>query len=167
MAAAGVVSRAAMARPSLIARARTGRALLLSATLVDCLLLRSIAAHAGSPVVDSEKVMREHPVDPAKGASLTEVLRGAQASVNVWQITGTLPPHLHRAHEEVIIVRSGRARARIGDQDVELCPGDVFLVPKGTIHAARAIGEEPFVGVSVFAPAFDGSDRVPVPEPTP
>jgi len=167
MAAAGVVSRAAMARPSLIARARTGRALLLSATLVDCLLLRSIAAHAGSPVVDSEKVMREHPVDPAKGASLTEVLRGAQASVNVWQITGTLPPHLHRAHEEVIIVRSGHARARIGDQDVELGPGDVFLVPKGTIHAARAIGEEPFVGVSVFAPAFDGSDRVPVPEPTP
>jgi quercetin dioxygenase-like cupin family protein len=78
-----------------------------------------------------------------------------------------MPPHLHREHEEIIIVRTGRARARIGERDVDLKPGDVFLVPKNTVHAARAYGEEPFTGVSVFAPAFDGKDRVPVPAPTP
>lgn len=118
---------------------------------------------AEPPVVAMEDVLRANPIDPAKGVAVTEILRGTQASVNVWQVTDTMPAHLHRNHEEIIIVRSGRARARIGDRDVDLGPGDVFLVPRDTVHAARAIGEEPFVGVSVFAPAFDGSDRVPAP----
>lgn len=143
-------------------------------TLLCCAALLGASPTATSaepPVVDFEEVVRANPIDPAKGVSVTEVLRGEQASVNVWQVTDTMAAHLHREHEEIIIVRSGRARARIGDRDVDLGPGDVFLVPKNTVHAARAIGEEPFVGVSVFAPAFDGRDRVAVPapdaEPTP
>lgn len=122
-------------------------------------------AQAAPPVVAFEEVLRANPIDPVKGVAVTEILRGADASVNVWQVTDTMPAHLHRKHEEIIIVRSGRARARIGDRDVDLGPGDVFLVPRDTVHAARAIGEEPFVGVSVFAPAFDGTDRIPVPTP--
>ena len=50
-------------------------------------------------------------------------------------------------------MRTGRARARIGDRDVDLKPGDVFLVPKNTVHAARAYGEEPFITVVEHAPA--------------
>lgn len=121
-------------------------------------------ARAADPVVALEQALADH-ADPSKGAVVTEILRGEQASVNAWQITDVMPPHLHREHEEVIIVRTGRARARIGDRDVDLKPGDVFLVPKNTVHAARAYGEEPFTGVSVFAPAFDGKDRVAVPAP--
>lgn len=124
-------------------------------------------AAPSAPVIDIEETVKANPIDPAKGASVVEVLRGTQASVNVWQITGDMPSHLHREHEEVIIVRSGRARARIGDRTVDLGPGDVFIVPKNTVHAARAYGEDPFVGVSVFAPTFDGKDRVPTPEATP
>lgn len=71
-----------------------------------------------------------------------------------------MPLHLHREHEEVIVVRSGRARARLGDETIDLGPGDVLLVPRNTVHGARAFGEDPLVGVSVFAPAFDGKDRV-------
>jgi mannose-6-phosphate isomerase-like protein (cupin superfamily) len=137
--------------------------------LARALLLLALlgAAAAEGQLVDSEEVLARRPADPTTGATVTEVLRGTQASVNVWQISGQMPPHLHRGHEEVIVVRSGRARARIGDRTVELGPGDVLLVPKDTVHAARTVGEEPLVGVSVFAPPFDGSDRVPVPEATP
>lgn len=115
-------------------------------------------------MVSLDEALAAH-ADPSKRALVTEILRGEQASVNAWQITDAMPPHLHREHEEVIFVRTGRARARIGDRDVDLKPGDVFLVPKNTVHAARAYGEEPFTGVSLFAPAFDGKDRVPVPAP--
>lgn len=147
---------------------RTRHARLLLPFLAATLLATPVLATTPAPkVVDIEDVERANPIDPAKVASVTEVLRGTQASVNVWQITGDMPSHLHREHEEVIVVRSGRARARIGDTTVDLGPGDVFLVPKNTVHAARAYGEEPFVGVSVFAPAFDGKDRVPTPEATP
>jgi len=131
------------------------RALLLLGLLV--------AAAAEGQLVDSEEILAERPADPPGGATVVEVLRGEQASTNVWRISGEMPAHLHRAHEEVIVVRSGRARARVGDRTVELGPGDVLLVPKDTVHGARTIGEEPLVGVSVFAPAFDGADRVPAP----
>jgi mannose-6-phosphate isomerase-like protein (cupin superfamily) len=133
-------------------------------TVVAALLLPRAGGAADPPVVSLEQALATH-ADPQKGAVVAEILRGEQASVNAWQITDAMPPHLHREHEEVIIVRTGRARARIGDRDVDLGPGDVFLVPKNTVHAARAYGEEPFTGVSVFAPAFDGKDRVPVPAP--
>mgnify|MGYP003598140936 CR=1 FL=1 len=138
------------------------RSLLLAAGLAA---LATNPSHAGDPpVVSLDEALAAH-ADPSKGAVVTEILRGEQASVNAWQITDAMPPHLHREHEEIIVVRTGRARARIGDRDVDLKPGDVFLVPKNTVHAARAYGEEPFTGVSVFAPAFDGKDRVPVPAP--
>lgn len=134
----------------------------LAASVALAPVARSRAADP--PVVSLEQALAQH-ADPSKGAIVTEILRGEQASVNAWQITDVMPAHLHREHEEIIIVRTGRARARIGDRDVDLKPGDVFLVPKNTVHAARAYGEEPFTGVSVFAPAFDGKDRVPVPAP--
>lgn len=116
------------------------------------------------PVVHFDEVVKAHPIDPARGAALTEVARGEQASVNVWQMTKGLPTHFHRSHEEVIFVRSGRAEARIGDRTVEMKAGDILLVPKGVVHGVKVLGDAPFLGVSVFAPAFDGKDRVFVEE---
>jgi mannose-6-phosphate isomerase-like protein (cupin superfamily) len=122
------------------------------------------ARPAEAPVIHFDEVVKAHPIDPVRGAVLTEVARGEQASVNVWQMTKGLPAHFHRQHEEVIIVKSGRAEARIGDRTVLMQAGDILLVPKNTAHSVRALGSEPFQGVSVFAPAFDGKDRVMVPD---
>jgi quercetin dioxygenase-like cupin family protein len=120
--------------------------------------------------VTAEPAATASPVASPPVVSLDAALAAAPpsaagATVTAWRITDTMPAHLHREHEEIIFVRSGRARARLGDRDVDLKAGDVFLVPKNVVHAARAIGEEPFEGISVFAPAFDGRDRVPVPTP--
>jgi quercetin dioxygenase-like cupin family protein len=140
--------------------------LLALCVVVAPAVARAADPPANPPVVSLDQALAAH-ADPAKGAVVAEILRGEQASVNAWQITDAMPPHLHKSHEEIIIVRTGRARARIGERDVDLKPGDVFHVPKNTVHAARAYGEEPFTGVSVFAPAFDGKDRVLVPAPEP
>jgi quercetin dioxygenase-like cupin family protein len=147
---------------------RAARARRAATALLACcwmLALPPTALADGSPPVVSLDEALAAQGDPAKGAAVTEILRGESASVNAWRITDVMPAHLHRSHEEIIVVRTGRARARIGDRDVDLEPGDVFLVPRNTVHAARAYGEEPFTGVSVFAPGFDGKDRVPVPAP--
>lgn len=134
------------------------------AVALACAVCLACGGPVGAQVASLDDVIAAHPIDPARGAQVTEVLRGQSASVNVWQLTSEMPPHLHREHEEVIVVRSGRARARIGDQTIELGPGDAVLVPRDTVHGARVISEEPMVGFSVFAPAFDGKDRVPAPE---
>jgi quercetin dioxygenase-like cupin family protein len=122
-----------------------------------------VAAPAEAPtVVHFAEVIKANPMDPTRGAVLTEVARGEQASVNVWQMTKGLPPHFHRSHEEVIFVKSGRAEVRLGDRTLTMQAGDLVLVPKGVVHSARALGREPFRGISVFAPAFDGQDRIMV-----
>ncbi len=120
------------------------------------------AAPAEAPVIHFDEVVKAHPLDPARGAALTEVARGEQASVNVWEMSKGLPLHFHRNHEEVIFVKSGRAEMRLGERTITVQAGDLVLVPKNTVHAARAIGDEPFRGISVFAPAFDGKDRIMV-----
>jgi mannose-6-phosphate isomerase-like protein (cupin superfamily) len=107
---------------------------------------------------------KEIPLDPKAPATIKEIARSGQVSVNFWQTTVGIPPHVHREHEEVIVVEAGQARARVGERTVTLGAGDVLLVPRNTTHSARVFGEEPFRGYSVFAPAFDGKDRVPVDE---
>ena len=122
------------------------------------------AAPAVAPVVHFDEVIKVNPIDATRGAVLTEVARGEQASVNIWQMTKGLPLHLHRSHEEVIFVKSGRAEVRIGERTLTMQAGDLVLIPKGMLHSARAVGKEPFRGISVFAPAFDGKDRIMVDE---
>jgi quercetin dioxygenase-like cupin family protein len=130
-----------------------------------CVAIAAVTAAAPpveAPIVRFEEVVKANPIDPERGAVLTEVARGEQASVNVWQMTKGMPRHFHRAHEEVIFVKSGRAEVQVGARMLTAQAGDLILVPKNTPHSARAIGEEPFRGISVFAPAFDGKDRVMV-----
>lgn len=60
-------------------------------------------------------------------------------------------PPLHRhpwATWEVVV--QGRLRVRIGDEDHELGPGDLFFTPPGVVHAFAAIGTEPvrLIGVN-------------------
>ncbi|HZR85127.1 MAG TPA: cupin domain-containing protein [Candidatus Binatia bacterium] len=96
-----------------------------------------------------------------------EVARGQDSSVNAWRVAGSMPPHFHRAHEEVILVERGRVEVTVGDRRSILGPGDAVLVPRGAVHAGRAIGDGEAAGYSVFAPPFDGRDRVASPEPEP
>jgi quercetin dioxygenase-like cupin family protein len=100
-------------------------------------------------------------------AATREVARGEEASVSFWQIETEMPAHLHRKHEEIIVVQSGSVETTIGDQRVVLGPGDIVLVPRDTVHSGRSVGSDPARGYSVFAPAFDGRDRVPAPATTP
>jgi quercetin dioxygenase-like cupin family protein len=144
-------------------------------SLRSCLLIAAAvmggsalaAAPAEAPVIHFSEVVKANPIDATRGAAITEVVRGEQASVNVWQMTKGLPAHFHREHEEVIIVQSGRAQARIGGRTQIMQAGDILLVPKGMVHQVRALGDEPFRGISVFAPAFDGKDRIMVEETHP
>jgi len=54
-----------------------------------------------------------------------------------------LGPKLHtHAYDEVQIVRRGRARFRVGDEDVPCDEGDIIVIPAGTPHLVRTVGGE-------------------------
>jgi mannose-6-phosphate isomerase-like protein (cupin superfamily) len=41
--------------------------------------------------------------------------------------------------------------------------GSILYVPRGSVHAFRNQASEPAVAYALYAPAFDGRDRVTVP----
>ena len=63
------------------------------------------------------------------------------------------PPHYHPNCEEILYVLSGRCEHRLGDETVEMGPGDAILVPSGVVHNATNPGWEPLRAVISFSSA--------------
>ena len=81
----------------------------------------------------------------------------ATMTVGVCQINPGMsnPLHFHPNCEEVLLVRSGRCLKTIGEEQIEMAPGDCIRVPKGERHRARCISDEPLVCEIVY----DSPDR--------
>jgi quercetin dioxygenase-like cupin family protein len=69
-------------------------------------------------------------------AGLATPTRNAE-HVEVWRARmdagSATPPHQHD-YEEVVVVLSGRGRARVGDDEVAFTAGDTLILPAGKIH---------------------------------
>ena len=81
------------------------------------------------------------------------------ASVHHLRVAEGVRPHYHAAHDETVVVLSGRGRMTIGDETREVAAGTVLVMPRGTVHSLEVTGEA-LEAVSVFSPRFDGEDRV-------
>ena len=60
------------------------------------------------------------------------------------------PVHHHPNCDEVLHVVRGRIRHRVGDESLEMGPGDTISIPVGSIHNATNIGDEQCELVIVF-----------------
>lgn len=58
--------------------------------------------------------------------------------VKVVKLLGEFVWHEHRDTDELFHVISGRLTIQLRDGDVELGPGDVYVVPRGVEHCPRA-----------------------------
>jgi quercetin dioxygenase-like cupin family protein len=63
-------------------------------------------------------------------------------------------PHSHH-YEQIVYIVSGRVRFVVGDDEVELGPGGMLVVPPNVEHFAETIGDEPCVDLSIFTPKRD------------
>lgn len=100
-----------------------------------------------------------------QGVQVTPLHADSLCSSYLICITGSVPPHLHRRHTEHVTVLEGEALMLLGDSTFTVRAGQVIAIPAGTPHAATRVGDTPFKVVSVQAPFFDGTDRVPVEAP--
>lgn len=60
--------------------------------------------------------------------------------------------HRHKRQEEIYLLVSGRAQAKVGDDIVDLEPWTALRVPPETVRLIRAVGDEDAVFVTVGAP---------------
>jgi mannose-6-phosphate isomerase-like protein (cupin superfamily) len=50
--------------------------------------------------------------------------------------------HRHPTYDETHIVCAGRYRCRLGDEMLELGPGDMMFAPRGTPHSIKSLGPD-------------------------
>ena len=91
--------------------------------------------------------------DEARDGPLTEAAmrqkledRGYQVSRYVYSPGTVFPDHTHEI-DKIDGVLSGRFRMTTRDGSVVLEAGDCLAVPRGTVHRAEVVGDEPVVSL--------------------
>jgi quercetin dioxygenase-like cupin family protein len=62
------------------------------------------------------------------------------------------PRHIHRSHDELFFVLEGEFLFLVGERQVSAPPGTFVFIPRGTVHAAKAIGNEPGKVLIAYVP---------------
>jgi len=62
-----------------------------------------------------------------------------------------IPEHTHEA-EQIMLVEQGRLWAKVADEEAEVGPGSLLVIPSNWIHAFRQLGEDDVVFYECFAP---------------
>jgi mannose-6-phosphate isomerase-like protein (cupin superfamily) len=101
------------------------------------------------------------PLAPDQGFRLAELGRDAHTSHHLVWIRDREQPHRHDRHELFVVILRGHGGMRLGDEERPVGEGSILYVPRGTVHAFRNAADEVAVAYAVYAPPFDGNDRVP------
>jgi quercetin dioxygenase-like cupin family protein len=72
--------------------------------------------------------------------------RGYQVSRYIYRPGTCFPEHTH-AINKIDAVVSGRFRMTVDGQEVILEAGDAIELPRGTVHSAEVVGDEPVVSL--------------------
>ena len=99
-------------------------------------------------------------VGPDTGASLIAF------GQSTYPLHVTHPNHYHPNAEEVVMVVSGRGTQIVGDDVLELGPGDVCFIPRNTPHRITGSSEDDCVILWAFggAASIDQAGYVPLPD---
>jgi len=103
---------------------------------------------------------------------VTLKLTGEQTRGSIGMLEGTSPPgvgpprHIHRSSDELFYVLSGQFLFLAGELLTEASPGSLIFIPRGTVHAVKALGNEPGRVLTAFVPggperSFEEFGRLP------
>jgi mannose-6-phosphate isomerase-like protein (cupin superfamily) len=141
---------------ALLAGAGCGRAREGPAPTIDALL-------GGARVsIPLGEIAARVPLAEGQDFRVEELGRSESTSHHVAAIRTGEPLHRHDSHDLLVILVHGHGTQRVGDETRPVGEGSVIFVPRGTTHAFTNAGPEPAVAYVVYAPPFDGKDRVPV-----
>lgn len=114
----------------------------------------------GFGLFDIDTLLLDHPLAADQVMRTDEIARDSLSSLHLTQIRGAIQSHKHLSHEENIWVIRGAGRLVVDGVKYKVSAGQVIHIPKGASHTFNNMGSKPAVVISVFAPAFDGKDRI-------
>jgi mannose-6-phosphate isomerase-like protein (cupin superfamily) len=99
---------------------------------------------------------------PDQDLRVVELGRDDATSHHLVAVRTAETPHRHDRHELFVVIVRGHGTMRIGDAALPAGEGSILYVPRGAVHAFANQSGEPAVAYAVYAPPFDGIDRVEV-----
>ena len=134
-----------------------------SLALIGILLAAGCSSHQAKVVLPTESIeainWQQH--DLQKEIAIKHIHRTATSSTHIIRLNGAEKPHYHDHHDLTVTILSGKSRIHFENRIVELNPGDVLVIPKGSYHWAEKVGDQASEVLAIFSPAFDGKDRRP------
>ncbi|HVK69407.1 MAG TPA: cupin domain-containing protein [Polyangium sp.] len=134
------------------------------------------AAHAGTAAApapphagrnaffmgNAREIVEKKPIGPDEKTKFVPLFENADHTVNVIQTRGTVPPHFHADHDELVVILEGNGTFSVEGQARVVKAGDVQVIPRGAVHSYVHEGPGVTVVVSTFSPTFDPKDRIMV-----
>jgi mannose-6-phosphate isomerase-like protein (cupin superfamily) len=86
--------------------------------------------------------------------------------IQVAKTRGEFVWHTHPDTDDLFLVVAGRLTIQLRDRDIELGPGELYVVPRGVEHCPRAEDEAHVVLIETSGTANtgDSTERTPAPE---
>jgi len=120
----------------------------------------SAAVSPGAGVFDVDSLLMENPLGADQPVRTDEISHDSLSSVHLTQIRGAIESHRHLNHDENVWVIRGAGRLVVDGVKHKVAAGQVIHIPRGISHSFHNMGAKPAVVISVFAPGFDGKDRI-------
>jgi quercetin dioxygenase-like cupin family protein len=83
--------------------------------------------------------------------------RGYRVSRYVYHAGTCFPNHTHEV-DKIDAVLAGRFRMILAGEEVVLEAGDCIVVPRGAVHSAEVVGNEPVVSLDATRDLHPGAD---------
>jgi mannose-6-phosphate isomerase-like protein (cupin superfamily) len=129
-----------------------------SLTLAVCLLAGAATAPGAAEAPKITVTNVDRIVTPDFLGDKTVKFAPAAQIANLGVLAGQVKKirlHTHEFEDHVVYVVRGRAKARLGDEQREVGPGDLLAIPKRVPHSFDQIGAEPFVILVNATPGWD------------
>jgi quercetin dioxygenase-like cupin family protein len=125
--------------------------------LTVCLLAGVAAATADAPpkitVANVDRIVTPDYLGD-KTVKFTPAVQIANTGILTGQVK-KIKLHTHEFEDHIVYVVRGRAKARLGDEQREVGPGDLIAIPKRVPHSFDQIGNEAFVVLVNATPGWD------------
>jgi mannose-6-phosphate isomerase-like protein (cupin superfamily) len=88
------------------------------------------------------------------------------SKIQIAKVRGEFVWHSHPDTDDFFLVLDGKLTIQLRDRDVELGPGDVYVVPRGVEHCPRADEEAHILLIEPLGTpnSGDSTERPPAPE---
>ncbi len=102
------------------------------------------------------------PVVPDMGSLRSKTLVVTSSGTVAVQ-SGNVPKHTHQGSDEIQYVISGTGTFWLGNEHRQIHPGDLIIVPKGTVHAGAVATSGEFKVIAIKLPPLANGDTQMVP----